>query len=350
MHAAIRGVGAVGGFGVGIGALEEALENPPDCKGFFVVQTRDGSWPVTALKADVSSLEPKIGRRILRRSNHFMQLTILGSLLALEDAKEHGFVYNQPMGIILGTGFGSTCNTFDFQTLALDKDVQAFSPISFMNSVHSTAAASIAAILKERSANITVSRFGMSVPVAFMTALAWLKAGRFDTVLVGCADEFSKAVAYERAQLVRDEPDKEDELAGIGEGSVFFLLTRQTDKPTGYGYVRNAQTGMGETGPWGMEEGAVFWDHGLMDGNLCRQETNFGHSASYMPLYGYIPVGLGFAAAIAALSLKRDTLYGSIPVNHSKAKVHSKQPLGTECITCIRTSAAGEWGKLTLSK
>ncbi|MGM0759854.1 MAG: beta-ketoacyl synthase N-terminal-like domain-containing protein [Thermodesulfobacteriota bacterium] len=351
MSAAIRGIGAVGGFGTGIRALEQALEDPPKSQEVVWVQTKHGSWPVPALKADVSSLEAKIGRRVLRRSNHFMQVAILGSLLALEDAAAHGVKDTQPMGIVLGTGFGSTCNTFDFQELALDADVQAFSPISFMNSVHSTAAASIAAILQERSANITLSRYAMSVPLAFMTALAWLETGRFDIVLVGCADEFSKAAAYERARLVTCDPEKDRELAGIGEGSVFFLLTRAADNPSGYGFVRSSQTGMGPIELPGHTNGVIFMDYGLTKGaGLDRKTTTPGLTASYVPLYGYLPVGLGFAIAIAALSMKKNTLYASIPEGNCHTTIQTRQPLTPAQITCARTSVTGEWGQIAVHK
>jgi hypothetical protein len=280
-----------------------------------------------------------------------MQLVILGGLLAIEDAAAHGFEYTQPMGIILGTGFGSTCNTFDFQKLALDADVQVFSPISFMNSVHSTAAASIAAILQERSANITLSRFAMSVPLAFMTALTWLEAGRFDTVLVGCADEFSKAAAYERVRLVACDPKKDRELASVGEGSVFFLLTREADNPSGYGFVRNSQTGLGSFELPGEKKGFIFMDYGLTrGGGSDRKTATTGPTASYVPLYGYLPVGLGFAIAIAALSMKKNTLYASIPEGNSHATIHTRQALFPAQIACIRTSTTGEWGKVSLYK
>ena len=50
----------------------------------------------------------------MRRIDHYIRMALLASFLALEDA---GLLASKPdrMGIIVATGYGATCNTFDFQ-------------------------------------------------------------------------------------------------------------------------------------------------------------------------------------------------------------------------------------------
>ncbi len=352
MRAAVIGLGAVGGFGCGVGDLENAAQNSIPSTRIVDMETAHGVLQVPGVTASVSPLEHKIGKRFLRRSTRFMQLAILGSLLALEDTGEQDGALEGRTGIILGTGYGATCNTLNFQTLSPRDESSNISPTSFSHSVDNVAAASIAALLEKNTPNITINHFDMSVPLAFMTALSWLQSGRVDNVLVGCVDEFSKVSAYHQSTLKGDGSGAKQCGIGVGEGSVFFVLAPEKGSETSYGHIREARTcAWSASAPEPEDDCVYFWDHGFQASNtetLLRDSLGHAPSASYLGLYGYLPVGLGFALAIAALSRKNDWVYPSVEERGGHWGLQGHEPLDGRRIRCLRPGLAGEWGTVLL--
>src|SRR6056297_2767978 len=82
MH--ISGLGLVGGFGSGqqelLAALERGQVEPSQC-----ATAAGRSLPV--YRALTTALEGYLGKRVLRRIDHFSRLALLGAFQALEDAE-----------------------------------------------------------------------------------------------------------------------------------------------------------------------------------------------------------------------------------------------------------------------
>jgi hypothetical protein len=281
-----------------------------------------------------------------------MQLALLGALLALEDTGERGVFQSGRTGVILGTGLGATCNTLNFQSLSPRDESSNISPISFSHSVDNVAAASIASLLEEHAPNITINHFDMSVPLAFMTALSWLRAGRVDRVLVGCVDEFAKISAYDQARFRADGSVGGEAFTGVGEGSAFFVLGPASNCRAPYGCISEARTWTIRGGlPEPDAECVYFWDHGIRASKteeLLREGLRGCPSVSYLGLYGYLPVGLGLALAIAALSRESNVLYPAVPEHGRDLDFPEPGPLDGRRIRCLRPGQADEWGGILL--
>jgi len=344
----IRGIGVVGGFGSGINALKHALETGKISPKPVIIDSVNGSIEIGGFPADLSPLTEFIPLRALRRIDHYTQMALLGSYLALKDADMIG---NRPcpMGIIVATGYGSTCNRFDFaDPLSANNDI-CYSPTKFSNSVHNAAAAHISVFLKEYGPNLSINHFDMSIPSAFLTAFQWLEENRLDAVMVGGVDEYSKVMGcyghFMKYPLL------------TGEGSSFFLLTRSEDAAPGYACIQGISMGSLKNGTIHFPQNAVaiLNTDGYGTWDQCYEKYVPGnmHVASYVDYYGNLPVGMGFDIAIAAIGLKEKRLYassGNIFNYFSPSKIIStERHLNSEPICCFKVSTTDEFGMVTLS-
>ncbi|MEE4356086.1 MAG: beta-ketoacyl synthase N-terminal-like domain-containing protein [Desulfococcaceae bacterium] len=241
MRIGIAGIGVVGGFGCGHPALLRALKKGSAETAWKTIRTAGGDMEVPALCADTSALADYVPLRTLRRNDHYTRMALLGSFLALEDAKISPGEDLHRMGIIVATGLGSTCNTLDFEDIMSGKNAVC-SPTLFSNSVHNAAAAHISIFLKSGGPNLSVNQYELSVPSAFMTACHWLREERTDTVLLGGVDEFSKVGAYYRFNCEKSGKSGKSSLP-VGEGCAFFILTSDPEKIR-YGYIEDAFAGI----------------------------------------------------------------------------------------------------------
>ncbi len=353
MRAAIWGVGAVGGFGFGAGELASALKRGTSPAGTVRINTIDESFDAPGLLADTRPLADRVDRRFLRRTEHLTRISLLGCLLAIEDARAHGAPGSGRRGIILGTGYGSTCNAFDFKGLAADSDIRQFSPISFSNSVHNAAIAHIATVLNENGPALAINHFDMSVPLALMTACLWLDAGRVDAVLAGGADEYAKIMACHRNGLLTESPPAGAGPVIVGEGSAFFLLTRPGKAQPPYGYIESATTGVTGRMPGPPVDGGAVYFIGADGFNPdsekhARRICKDAPTAVYTPLYGQLPAGTAFDVAIGALSLRDGTVYPSARGILGGGEITTQQHLGDRRIHCLKPGAVGEWGIVSM--
>ncbi len=352
MRAAIWGVGAVGGFGCGIADLASALKQGASPVKTVRINTIEASFDAPGLLADTAPLADRVDRRFLRRTEHLTRIALLGCLLASEDGRRHNAPEGNRRGIILGTGYGSTCNAFDFKGLAAESDIRQFSPISFSNSVHNAAIAHIATILKENGPGLAINHFDMSVPLALMTACQWLDAGRVDSVLVGGADEYSRIMACHRRRLPAPGTPTTDPII-VGEGSAFFLLTRPTDRPPPYGYIESATTRvMNRQPPEPVGDAVYFVGVDGFNPAADQHARRIGKTAAvgvYSPLYGQLPAGTAFDVAVAALSVKTGIVYPSVRGVSTVGEMKAAQNLGDRRIHCVKPGAAGEWGIVSLA-
>ncbi len=351
MKPKISGIGVVGGFGCGIREMAEALDNGGPRPTPVSIDKLEGPVETVGFRAETGMLKEFASPKALRRIDPYNRMAILGAFLAMEDARANGFSEPDRMGIIVGSGYGSTCNTFDVEGLCLENNIQGFSPLRFSNSVHNAAASHISAFLHIRGPVLSISHFDISVPLSLMTACHWLREGRADAVLVGGVDAFSKRMALHRLEGGKRNRGTFSEPVPVGEGCAFFLLTQAEGKTeSGYGCIADVETGIWKRKEPSLERGAIHFigadgfsetESALLQG-LPEDGADYG---IYTPLYGHLPVGTGFDLAIACLSRKRNRLYPP-----AQGTITSETPLDERPICCIKPGAAGEWGRIVLCR
>ena len=348
--AVITGIGAVGGFGCGVAALAAALHaDTAGAAGVFKIRTPKVPADVDALLADIDPLADFIPRKALRRIDRFTRLALLGSCLALADAgldeRRRG-----RMGIIVATGYGSTCDTFDFLNTTVDEDDPCRSPIRFANSVHSAAAAHISAFLNEHGPTLTINQYDMSVALAFLTACQWLAEDRVDSVLVGGTDEFSRAMSYYSQHLQDgDHPAAASAQAPVGEGSAFFVLEKKPAGPRGYARIRSAAVGGPGNDSVTVPPGAVLIVNAGAPRTLPPEEDRPG--VSFTHLYGRLPVGSAFDIAAAAILLENGR-HGPAGPAGRRQKAPLLRAAGKDdhrAIGCLTRGIAGDSGLVVLA-
>lgn len=357
MKATITGIGVVGGFGCGVSALGKAAAEGTGTQAKTVkVRMPDVQADVSGFLADTASLADFVPRKALRRIDHFAQMALLGSYLALGDA---GLDENRRgrMGIVVATGYGSTCDTFDFLNTTLNEDDPCSSPIRFANSVHSAAAAHISAFLGEHGPTLTINQYDMSVPLAFQTACQWLEEDRVDSVLVGGADEFSRAMGFYTQHLQPGRksappPDDAVALSPVGEGSAFFVLEKDSQEPSSYAHVSSAGVTAMNGSPGAAPPGALMIVN--PDSRRTAPPQGIAEGASFAHLYGRLPVGMAFDIAMAALMLKTGRRY---PVEtvirgdrwQEMPPFHKDQGIDHQHIGCLKFGLAGDVGLVVLT-
>jgi 3-oxoacyl-[acyl-carrier-protein] synthase II len=357
VKAVITGIGVVGGFGCGVSALEKvAAEGTGTPSKKFKIRTPDVQADISGFLADTTSLANYVPRKALRRIDHFARLALLGSYLALEDA---GLDENRRgrMGIVVATGYGSTCDTFDFLNTTLNEDDPCSSPIRFANSVHCAAAAHIAAFLGEHGPTLSINQYDMSVSLAFLTACQWLEEDRVDSVLVGGADEFSRAMGFYTQHL---KPERKSGPASdacatqttVGEGSAFFVLEKKSEDPSAYAHIQSAGVEAVTGNPNPVPPEALM----IVNPDSCRTAHCEGNTewACFEHVYGSLPVGMAFDIATAAIMLKTGRRYPAgyaIGSNKWQKTTPSCAARGLDHrhIGCLKFGLAGDIGLVVLA-
>jgi len=359
----IKGIGVLGGFGCGIGDLNKALITGKSPSSTMVIKTTDGDIEVPAFLANTDRLKTFVNKRDLRRIDHYIRMALLGCFLALEDANML-HVNRGKMGIIIATGYGSTCNTFDLQHTVITEAAPFCSPIQFSNSVHNAAATYISILLEEMGPNLSVSDYDMSITSAFLSGCQWLQEERVDSVLIGSVDEYSKILGYFWHCLYNNDNGKEGftnkmnlEHAIIGEGANFFVLTRENETVSPYGFIEDVRMGNYKRSRINLPENAAFFigadGYSECDDQYANYFSNDTKVASYSHLYGGLPVGTGFDIAIAALSNKLKTVFksGDSPIYNSGRLnvIRHNEDLGSRRICCLKLGAGGSYGWVSLN-
>lgn len=354
MKALIRGIGAVGGFGSGIDSLESALVNGASEHQWIEFETTRGQLRVPGYRADTSALSEYVPVRVLRRMAHNSRIALTGAFSALADAAMMDSEQRGRLGIIVATGYGATCNNFDFQHLSDDGADFSGSPTKFSNSVHNAAAANISIALSDKGPNHSVSHLDMSFPSALLTAVQWLREDRVDTVLVGGVDEFSKALAY-AWQFASAKNSDGPRKPLIGEGACFFVLSRAADTSSSpYGVIEHVAIERAPRDPESLPLASAYF-LGIQEltppGRINDRLPQDARLAAYTHLYGIIPVAGAFDLAVAALSLKRETLFPSmeLPANTTMPNmIRSAQPLAQGSICCFQCGVRSTFGWITI--
>ena len=362
MRTAIRGIGIVGGFGCGVDDLHRTLISGESTPQTTRVQAQDRRRDMPVFLCDTTPLEGFIRKRALRRVDHYSSMAVLGSYLALEDA---GMPQNnhQKMAVVIATGYGATRTTFSFlDSIFVDGDTCA-SPTLFSNSVHNAAAAHVSIFLKASGPNLTVSQFELSVPSALLSACRWLEDKQIDAVLFGGVDEYCDVLGYSWQRFFGSEQNAgieplnwEQQSAIAGEGSAFFLLTREDGDQPKYGYITDIQMGHIANGGPDIAEDAILFlgadGRKSCDTLYPRHIPQGTRTASYTPLYGSFPVNTAFDMAIAALSLKENKVFAMPKGRTSQSGLrvsHKVQDLESKLIGCLKFGCTGEFGMVILA-
>jgi 3-oxoacyl-[acyl-carrier-protein] synthase II len=354
VKALIRGIGAVGGFGSGIDSLESALVKGGVEPQWIEFETTRGQLRVPGYRADTSALTEFVPIRVLRRMAHNSRMALTAAFSALVDAAMMESEQRGRLGIIVATGYGATCNNFDFQHLSDDGSDFSGSPTKFSNSVHNAAAANISIALNDRGPNHSVSHLSMSFPSALLTALQWLREDRVDTVLVGGVDEFSKALAYAWQLMPKTNADEPQRLL-IGEGASFFVLSRaEVSSTSPYGVIEQVSVEHAPRDPalFPKANAHILAVQELTPpGRISEKLPPDARLAAYAHLYGIIPVAAAFDLAVAALSLKLGTLFPSMKLSDDATMpniIGSAQPLKHGSICCFQSGVRSTFGWITI--
>lgn len=364
LRIAIRGVGAVGGFGCGLDALQQALERGNNAPGqvAFTIDGRETVLP--AFLAETAHLEEFVPKKSLRRIDHYSRLALLGASLALQDAGTVEAFDRTRMGVVIASGYGATRTTFAFLDSVIDDGDQCASPTHFSNSVHNAAAAHVSILLGITGPSLTVSQFEMSVPSALLTACQWLAEERVDSVLFGGVDEYCDVLGYCWEQFFGTGDggpirplDFRRQSAILGEGAAFFVLTRAGAEATRYGCIDSVSIGM-QNGPGLPVAPQALLLLGVDGHRRCgsvypRQIPAAAEVVSYSPLYGSLPTGPAFDLAIAALMRRTGKIFaaptGSDEEDCPGIVVHAPASLAGRPVACLKCSGSGEVGIITLA-
>lgn len=350
----INGIGVAGGFGTGTEDLIMCLE-----KGSPLKVHDSGHGP--AFLADTARLEDFVPKRSLRRIDRFSQMAILGAYLALQDAGMPSFNAKRT-GLIVCSGYGASQTTFSFLDSVLNDGDACASPTLFSNSVHNSAAGHISILLKLGGPCLTVSQFEMSVPSALMSACQWLGEGRVEQVLFGAVDEYCDVLGYCWKRFFGEEakghisPLSQGRQSAVpGEGSAFFLLSRDKTDHSRYGYVADVNMGRMKRGEIYFSEDALYIlgadGHKGCDGLYANFIPGGINAACYSPIYGSIPIGPAFDMAVAALCIREGRIFSSPePVadqwRYGMVREASSRTPGS--ITCLKLAKDNEFGMITL--
>lgn len=223
MNIVVEGAACIGSFGFGKDDLFRAFSEPlsADASGGSLVLP----------KADVSVLSRFLSPRAARQTDHFSRMALVCAYAAVNDA---GLAPEDmhDAGVVLATGYGPAAPTFAFLDSIEEYGARMASPLAFSHSVHNIPAATVALKLGAAGPCVTICQLESSVVSGLLAAAVWLKEGRVSRVLFGAVDETTPVLAHATGRLLRKTPREERRRGDLplGEGSVFFCLSRNTVK------------------------------------------------------------------------------------------------------------------------
>lgn len=341
MRVRINGVGVVGGFGCDTRSLEEAVIRQ---KSLVTAPWRDeesetGKSTLVNLRraTDTSLLSGFFPAAAVRRVDHYSRMAILAASLALQEARQDAALAGglpEPIGLIVATGMGPTAGTLDSQAPDAEATELRLSPIQFSNSVHNMAAAYISMLMKIRGPNVSINQYDLSVPLAFQTAMDWLEEGRAASLLVGGVDCFSQGLTEVCRQTENHNDQENTRSIPVGEGSAFFVLTRD-ETESRYPSIRGVQIG-GCLSDMALPADALFLHNG--SGEEARLLGPKARQAIFSHVYGTFPSSMVLDLAMAALLLRKDSGAGDLLRHFDFAPDFLKNPR----ICCMKKGVAGD--------
>ena len=232
---AITGMGAVGSFGIGCGALWDALGAG---RRTFAPCTRyRGSLPCA------EAVRPDLRRMLKTGQTSRMSLVSQFAIAAVHLALDQGRLATgkgaagRVIGIVYGTSHGPAATTQEIYDDLIDRGAAAVKPRAFQESVFN-APASLASIQFGLKGPIQVLAASASAPVVLQQAQILLAHPGVDAVIALCADELCEAVQsalralrWHRPAPETDEPSSPRPRRGAisSEGAAALLLERADD-------------------------------------------------------------------------------------------------------------------------
>lgn len=353
----ISGIGLVCTHGLGMGALENALNRgwtPPR----EVEAPHLPGGKASAYLVDLEALPDKTVLKKIRRSDKLSKMSVLAAADALRDCGIAD-ITKRKLGLIVGTAFGPHVTTFSFLDDILDHGDAAVSPTTFSNSVHNAAASYICNSLGISGPSLTITQFRFSFQAALQLAQSWIEQGRCEYVLAGAVDQYGDVLGYvadRKLTTAKDgkiKPFTFNPTCQIpGEGAAFFLLGRE-DEGNLYCGIDAVHTGR-------MPDRESPFDLTIIDADgMLPDETAYRGclsprvpAAGYAPLFGSMMIGSAFNTAAGALMLKKQVLYAT-PVADSPSGIRvlaEAGPASLAAIQCVGYNCYAERSEIHLTR
>jgi 3-oxoacyl-[acyl-carrier-protein] synthase II len=148
----------------------------------------------------------------------------------------------------------------------------------------------------------------------------------------------------------------DDQSAIAGEGSAFFVLTRDEGPPARYGVITDIQLGHNPKGGPQISKDALLVlgadGHKSCGMHYAQCIPDGTPAAVYTPLYGSLPTGPAFDLAIAALSISEGKIFSTPSGSGLRTRQQhrsTRQSLDSTQISCIKFDCEGQFGLITLA-
>jgi 3-oxoacyl-[acyl-carrier-protein] synthase II len=198
----VTGIGIISACGIGREAFwKSCLEGRT---GIAPVRSFDTSGYRSHLAAEARDFNPKDFMSPLkyRRMSRASRMAVAASIEALRDAApEIGPETASSIGVVMGTGYGSTAQTDEFFAGMLREGPEGANPILFPDTVPNAPASQISIYHGLRGPNSTFSHNEVSGEQALAYAFRLLREDRAEVILAGSVDELSSVLFQSYAAL-----------------------------------------------------------------------------------------------------------------------------------------------------
>jgi 3-oxoacyl-[acyl-carrier-protein] synthase II len=239
-HIVITGIGIISACGIGKEAFwKSCLEGRT---GIVALQSFDTSGYPSHLGAEARDFNPKDFMPSLkyRRMSRVSRLAVAASIEAIKDAALAVSPQSAPsIGVVLGTGYGSTAQTDEFFVGMLKDGPEGANPSLFPDTVPNAPASQISIYHGLQGPNTTFSHNEVSGEQALAYAFRLLQEGRAQAVLAGSVDELSFVLFHSFSALRALSPkdrreegmrpfDRRRNGRVLGEGAAVFVLEKES--------------------------------------------------------------------------------------------------------------------------
>lgn len=198
----VTGIGIISACGVGRESFWKSCLSGKT--GIAPIQSFDTSAYSSHLGAEIRDFNPKDFMPPLkyRRMSRVSRLAVAASIEALKDAAfSISSQAASSMGVVIGTGYGSTAQTDEFFVGMLKEGPEGANPSLFPDTVPNAPASQVSIYHGIKGPNTTFSHNEVSGEQALAYAYQLLQEARADAVLVGSVDELSSVLFHSFAAV-----------------------------------------------------------------------------------------------------------------------------------------------------
>jgi 3-oxoacyl-[acyl-carrier-protein] synthase II len=236
----VTGIGIISACGIGKEAFwKNCLEGR---SGIAPIQSFDTSAYRSHLGAEARDFNPKDFMPSLkyRRMSRVSRLAVAASIEAIKDSALTLSPQSAPsIGVVLGTGYGSTAQTDEFFVGMLKEGPEGANPSLFPDTVPNAPASQVSIYHGLQGPNTTFSHNEVSGEQALACAFRLLQEGRAQAILAGSVDEMSFVLFHSfsalRALSPRDKHeegmrpfDRKRNGRVLGEGAGILVLEKES--------------------------------------------------------------------------------------------------------------------------